>query len=89
MLDDDSAFYNREMTFAQIAKVYATSPNWPKTLCKILKIDPRLTFDEYFGLAPRVNVTENRHETLLWLFAGRRDDMPVLREMLEMPPQVR
>lgn len=59
VLDDDSAYYNREMTFAQIAKVYATSPNWPKTLCKILRIDPRLTFDEYFELAPRVNFTWN------------------------------
>lgn len=88
VLDDDSAFYNREMTFAQIAKVYATSPNWPKTLCKILKIDPRLTFDEYFAMAPRVNVTENRHDTLLWLFKGR-NDMPVLWSMLAVSPQVR
>ncbi len=57
VLDDDSAFYNREMTFAQIAKVYATSPNWPKTLCKILKIDPRLTFDEYMRGNRNVNTT--------------------------------
>jgi hypothetical protein len=89
VLDDDSAFYNREMTFAQIAKVYATSPNWPKTLCKILQINPHLTFDEWFGLAPRVSMTERRDDTLLWLFKGRRDDMPVLWSMLEMPPQVR
>lgn len=89
VLDDDSAYYNREMTFAQIAKVYASSPNWPKTLCKILQIDQRLTFDEYFGLAPRVLMTERRDDTLMWLFKGRRDDMPVLWSMLEMPPQVR
>src|SRR5208282_4381440 len=57
VLDDDSAYYNREMTFAEIARVYASSPQWPKTLCKILKISPRLTFDEYFGLAPRVLTT--------------------------------
>lgn len=88
VLDDDSAFYNREMTFAQIAKVYAASPQWPKTLCKILQIDPRLTFNEYFAMAPRVNVTENRHDTLLWLFKGR-NDMPVLWSMLAVSPQVR
>lgn len=88
VLDDDSAYYNREMTFAQIAKVYAASPQWPKTLCKILQIDPRLTFDEYFEMAPRVNVTENRHDTLLWLFKGR-NEMPVLREMPTLLAQVR
>ena len=65
VLDDDSAFYNREMTFAQIAKVYAASSQWPKTLCKILQIDPRLTFDEYFGLAPRVNYTWNSNAAIL------------------------
>ena len=62
VLDDDSAYYNREMTFAQIAKVYAASPQWPKTLCKILQISPQLTFDEYFGIAPRA--TEVRYDTL-------------------------
>jgi hypothetical protein len=80
VLDDDSAYYNREMTFAEIAKIYATSPNWPKTLCKILKISPRLTFDEYFGLAPRVLTTGVKHDTLMWLFKGR-DNMPILRKM--------
>lgn len=89
VLDDDSAYYNREMTFTQIAKIYAVSPQWPRTLCKILKIDPLLTFDEYFGMAPRVSMTERRDDTLMWLFKGRRDDMPVLWSMLEMPPQVR
>jgi len=64
VLDDDSAYYNREMTFAQIAKVYAASPNWPKTLCKILQISPQLTFDEYFGIAPRALTTEVRYDTL-------------------------
>jgi hypothetical protein len=89
VLDDDSAYYNREMTFAQIAKVYATSPNWPKTLCKILQINPRLTFDEYFGLAPRVLTTGVKHDTLMWMFKGRRDNMPVLQEMPTLLAQVR
>lgn len=89
VINDDSAYYNREMTFAQIAKVYATSANWPKTFCKILKISPRLTFDEYFGLAPRVLMTEVKHETLMWLFKGRRNNMPVLPEMSSLYAQVR
>lgn len=89
VLDDDSAYYNREMTFAQIAKVYAASPQWPKTLCKILQISPRLTFDEYFGLAPRVLTTGVKHDTLMWLFQRRGNDMPVLREMPTLLAQVR
>jgi len=88
VLDDDSAYYNREMTFAQIAKVYAASPQWPKTLCKILQISPQLTFDEYFGLAPRVLMTGVKHDTLMWMFQGR-DDMSVVWPMLEKPAQVR
>lgn len=89
VLNDDSAYYNREMTFAQIARVYATSSNWPKTLCKILKISPRLTFDEYFGIAPRVLTTGVKHDTFLWLFQGRRDNMPRLSEMPTLLAQVR
>jgi hypothetical protein len=88
VLDNDSAYYNREMTFAEIAKIYASSPQWPKTLCKILKIRPRLTFDEYFGLAPRVLTTGVKHDTLMWLFQ-RRNPMPVLREMPTLLAQVR
>jgi len=88
VLDDDSAYYNREMTFAEIARVYASSPQWPKTLCKILKISPRLTFDEYFGLAPRVLTTGVKHDTLMWLFKGR-DNVPVVREMPTLLAQVR
>ena len=88
VLDDDSAYYNREMTFAQIAKVYAASPQWPKTLCKILQISPQLTFDKYFGIAPRALTTEVRYDTLVWLFQGR-DKLPVLWPMLEMSAQIR
>jgi hypothetical protein len=78
----ESKRYVQGMTFAQIAKVYAASPQWPKTFCKILHISPQLTFQEYFGLAPRVLVTEARHGFPLW--APSSAPMPVLQEMLIM-----
>jgi hypothetical protein len=89
IIDGDSQHFDQSMTFAQIARIYAASPEWPKTLCKILKISPALTIQEYFGLAPRLLTTGVKHDTLMWLFKGRRDNMPVLREMPTLLAQVR
>ena len=58
MIDGTSTRYDQSMTFAQIARVYAQDKRWGTTVCKILNIDPRLTFQEYFDLAPRVKFTE-------------------------------
>ena len=64
IVNGDSKKYTQDMTMLQIAKVYAASPQWPKTLCKILRISPTLTFEEYFELAPRVSFTEVRYDIL-------------------------
>jgi hypothetical protein len=66
VIDGKSTRYTQEMTFAQIAKVYAESPQWPKTLCKILQISPRTTFAEYMGLAPRVKFAVSEPPDFIW-----------------------
>jgi hypothetical protein len=65
VIDGSSTRYTQEMTMLEIARVYAANPQWPKTLCKILRISPRLTFEEYFGLAPRVKFTQGRFDEML------------------------
>lgn len=74
-----SRFYTQGMTMAQIAKVYATSPQWPRTLCKILKITPATTFEEYFMLPPRMLITGGRYDFPVW--ASGVAPMPVLQSM--------
>lgn len=81
VIDGTSTKYTQDMTMLQIAKVYAASPQWPKTLCKILRISPRLTFQEYFDLAPRVNVTELRYDILRTLAGTSLPEMPTLQGM--------
>jgi hypothetical protein len=88
IIDGESKHFDQSMTFAQIAKVYAASPQWPKTFCKILQISPQLTFQEYFGLAPRVIMTEARHDGfLLWASGGT--PLPVLQNVSELQTQLR
>jgi hypothetical protein len=65
VIDGTSTKYTQEMTMLQIARVYAASPQWLKTLGKILRISPKLTFEEYFGLAPRVKFTPGRFDEML------------------------
>lgn len=86
VIDGTSTQYNQAMTFAQIAKIYATSPQWPKTLCKILKISPQLTLEEYFGLAPRVRTVN--YDIPLWTFDSRAP-MPILSTVPTLSSQVR
>jgi hypothetical protein len=58
VIDGTSTKYTQDMTMVQIAKVYAENWRyWGRTVCKILQISPQLTFQEYFGLAPRVKFT--------------------------------
>jgi hypothetical protein len=67
VIDGSSTKYTSDMTFAQIAKVYAQDPRWGRTVCKILQISPSLTFAEYFDMPPRVWITENYAQLpLLW-----------------------
>ena|SRR5258708_3959070 len=82
VIDATSRFYTQDMTMAQIAKVYATSPQWPRTLCKILKITPAMTFEQYFNLPPRIRVTGGRYEFPVW--PSGPTPMPVLQSMQEL-----
>jgi hypothetical protein len=86
IIDGESHQYDQSMTFAEIAKVYAASPQWSKTFCKILKISSQLTFEQYFGLAPRVRMVRN--EIPVWA-PNPRTQMPVLQPMPELLSQVR
>lgn len=65
IIDGTSKTFDQSMTFAQIAKVYAEDKHWGVVVCKILKITPQTTFQEYFGLAPRVKFTEAQWPTAL------------------------
>lgn len=67
VIDATSSQYDQSMTFGEIARVYATDPRWKKSVCKILKITPATTFQEYFGLAPRVRMTWNSSADILRL----------------------
>lgn len=69
VIDGTSTKYTQEMTFARIAKVYAQDSRWGKTVCKLLKIEPSTTFEEYFELAPRVKM-EPRYDFQLWTSGG-------------------
>jgi hypothetical protein len=71
----------------QFAKSYAASPQWPKTLCKILKIATTETFEGYFGLAPRIRLTGDRDGAILRTLA--RACMPDVQEMPILLAQVR
>ena len=85
VIDGTSTKYTQDMSMVQIARVYAENWRyWSRTVCKILRVDPRMTFQEYFGLAPRVKVT---YAIPVWL--QRRGDavLPML-EVQPMPPQV-
>jgi hypothetical protein len=65
VIDGTSRQYDQSMTFGQIARVYAADPKWGKTVCKILKISPATTFQEYFEIAPRVRMTWNSNADIL------------------------
>lgn len=54
VIDGTSSRYTQNMTFAQIAKVYAKDRRWGNKVCSILGITPQTTFEEYFELAPKV-----------------------------------
>jgi hypothetical protein len=58
VIDGTSTKYTQEMSFAQIAKVYAQDKRWGVTVCKILRITPTMTFEEYFSLPPRMRFVE-------------------------------
>jgi hypothetical protein len=85
VIEGTSSFYRQDMTMLQIARVYATNwQNWSKIVCKILQVSPRLTFAEYFNLAPRVNMAVN-YGTQMWMFDGRAPNMPILQSVPKMP----
>lgn len=60
VIDGSSTKYTSDMTFAQIARVYAADPHWKTTFCKIMRVDPQMSFAEYFNLPPRVTDVEER-----------------------------
>jgi hypothetical protein len=88
---DESKEYTRSMTFGEIAKVYATSPQWPKTLCKILQISPDETFKQFMEGNRNVNTTLQtgppiNREEYIYDYVVRRDspvptDSDILSEM--------
>jgi hypothetical protein len=88
IINAESTRYTQAMTFAQIAKVYAASPNWVKTFCTILQISPSLTFQEYFELAPLLTKVK-RHDTFTLVLASERAPMPRLYEVQPVLAQVR
>lgn len=63
IIDGDSSSYHQSMTLRQIARVYAASPQWRKTFCKILRQSPDATFEELFELAPHVTMAQNSFPT--------------------------
>jgi hypothetical protein len=79
VIDGNSEHYNQAMTMLQFAKRYAESPQWPKTLCKILKIAPTETFEGYFELAPRIRLTGADNAAILRTLA--RAPLPDVQEM--------
>jgi hypothetical protein len=91
IVDGESTKYTQEMTFAQIAKVYATSPQWPKTFCKILQISPDETFKQFMEGNRNVNTTLQtgppiNREEYIYDYVVRRDspvptDSDILSEM--------
>jgi len=85
---DKSKKYQRSMTFGQIAKVYAASPQWPKTFCKILQISPSMTVNEYFNLPPRILFTQETTHGKLPVWPLGRSPMPIMFEMPELLAQV-
>ena len=89
IIDGTSRMYTQDMTFAQIAKVYAASPQWLKTLCKILQVTPDMTLNEFFNLPPRLLLTrETIHGKLpVWTYGSPQ--MPILQQMPLMLAQVR
>lgn len=85
VIDGTSTKYTSDMTMMEIAKVYAENWRyWGRTVCTILRIDPRLTFDEYFGLAPRVRMT---YEIPVWMQRGG-DALSEVLPLLSVSPQV-
>ena len=82
VIDGNSEHYSQEMTMLQFAKNYAASPQWPKTLCKILKIAPTVTFESYFDLAPRIRLTGVNNDDILRTLARAYlldvQEMPIL-----------
>jgi hypothetical protein len=89
VVTDESKEYKRSMTFGQIAKVYAASPQWPKTFCKILRVSPDMTFNEYFDSPPRLLLTREMLHGKLPVWSYGSPQMPVLFEMPLMLAQVR
>lgn len=82
IVDGSSSQYDQSMTFGEIAKIYAADPRWGKTFCKILRVTPAMTFQEYFGLAPRIRLTQGAHDaTTLMRVLEVRNDMPELFAM--------
>jgi len=88
IVDGTSTKYTQDMTFIQIGRVYAEDPQWPKTLCKILKISPWLTFAEFMDLPPRV-MYRVTYEDVLRLFDGRAYTMPTLSSVPPMQARIR
>jgi hypothetical protein len=85
----ESAKYTQEMTFGEIAKVYAASPQWPKTFCTILQVTPDETFEEFFNLPPRILFTKGTHRGKLPVWSLGRPQMSVLQPMPILLAQVR
>lgn len=49
LVEGKSRLYDKRMTFRQMGRLYAESPQWPRTLCKILGVPTTMTLAEYFG----------------------------------------
>jgi hypothetical protein len=52
VIDGSSTKYTTDMTFRQIGRKYAVDSRWVKSVCKIMGIDPGMTFAKYFDLPP-------------------------------------
>lgn len=49
VIENKSHLYDSRMTFRQFGRLYAESPQWPRTLCKILGVPTTMTLAEFFG----------------------------------------
>lgn len=81
VINGQSKKYRQEMSMYAVARTYAEDWRyWGKSVCKILKVSPKLTLQEFFDLAPRV-VTENKSYDRIPVWTYREPPMPILSSM--------
>lgn len=75
--NDESRYYNRDMSIAQIAKIYARDPNWVINVCHILNVSPETTFANYIDSEKGSNVQETKPDAVVIgaAYHGAREGM--------------